>query len=124
MIDSIPCYFLTNEDTLIPCIGFNEYKKMCDKYGYIRRNIQNSTININDTDINISTIFLLFCQDSFSLSSPMQIKKKPLVYETMVFGGINDNYMERYYCINEAKKRHKEIVNLCTENIKIEENED
>lgn len=53
----------------------------------------------------------------------MQIKKNPLIYETMVFNGINDQYMERYYCINETKKRHKEIVDLCVKNIKIDKDE-
>lgn len=120
MINRLPCYFLTNEDELIPCIGFDEYKKICDKYGYTRRQIQNSKINVNNTNINISTIFLTFCYEHFSLSSPMQIRKKPLIYETAVFNGINDQYVERYYCINEAKKRHKEIVDLCVKNIKID----
>lgn len=124
MINRLPCYFLTYEDVLIPCIGFDEYQKICDKYGYIRRQIQSSKINVNNTKINISTIFLTFCHDHFSLSSPMQIKKRPLIYETMVFKGINENYGERYYCINEAKKRHKEIVDLCLKNIKIDEDED
>jgi len=119
-----PFYFLTYEDVLIPCIGFDEYKKICDKYGYIRRQIQSTKINVNDTKINISTIFLTFCHDNFSFSVPMQIKKRPLIYETMVFGGINDNYGERYYCINESKKRHEQIVDLCTKNIKIDEDED
>jgi len=120
MINRLPYYFLTNEDELIPCIGFDEYQKICDKYGYDRRQIQNSKINVNNTKINISTIFLTFCHDHFSLSSPMQIKKRPLIYETMVFGGINDIYQERYYCIDEAKKRHEQIVDLCVKNIKID----
>ena len=115
-------YFLTNKDELIPCIGVDEYLKICDKYGYIRKKIQKSKINVNNTNININTIFLLFCHDNSNFSSPMQIRKKPLIFETMVFEGINDYYMERYYCINEAKKRHKEIVDLCVKNIKIDEN--
>ncbi len=54
--------------------------------------------------IYISTIFLGL-DHSFG-SGP------PILFETMIFGGINDQYQKRYVTLEEAKKGHKETVLL------------
>lgn len=39
-------------------------------------------------------------------------KGKPLLFETMIFGGKHDQYQERYSTWEEAKEGHKKAVKL------------
>ena len=39
-------------------------------------------------------------------------KGKPLLYETMVFGGVYDHYQRKYSSRKEAMKGHKETVKM------------
>jgi len=55
-------------------------------------------------DANISTVFLGL-DHSF-------VAGKPLLFETMVFGGPHDEEMERYSTWEEAETGHKQMVNL------------
>jgi hypothetical protein len=43
---------------------------------------------------------------------------KPLIYETMIFGGKHDQYQERYYTKEEALEGHKKAVELVKNSIK------
>lgn len=54
----------------------------------------------------ISTICLM--KDHGVIENPIS----PLIFETMIFSDDTeyDGYQERYTCLNEAKKRHDEIV--------------
>lgn len=54
----------------------------------------------------ISTVFLGL-DHSFGMSR----NAVPILYETMVFGGKNDQYQERYHTREEAIKGHKRILN-------------
>jgi hypothetical protein len=61
-------------------------------------------------DIRISTVFLRI-DHSFGFG-------EPVLFETMIFGGKNDEYQERYTTWNEAEKGHEVAVKLVTDEIK------
>ena len=37
---------------------------------------------------------------------------RPILFETMIFGGEHDGYQERYHTWKEAEKGHKKALNL------------
>lgn len=55
--------------------------------------------------INVSTVFLGL-DHNFDDNGP------PLVFETMIFGGIHDQYQDRYSTIEEALAGHETAVQL------------
>jgi len=61
----------------------------------------------------ISTVFLgldhNFCFDKF-------LKHRPILFETMMFGGNLDKFQWRYSTLGEAKQGHYEIVSAIREN--------
>lgn len=61
---------------------------------------------------NVSTVFLgidhNFCFDKF-------LEHKPILFETMVFGGKFDQLQWRYSTLGEAKQGHYEIVSAIRE---------
>ena len=72
------------------------------------RYYETSNRKVNDTilpdGIHISTVFLGI-DHNFGGG-------KPLLFETMIFGGEHDNYQERYSTWNEAEKGHEKAINL------------
>lgn len=38
----------------------------------------------------------------------------PIVFETMIFGGVNDQYQERYSTYKEAEEGHRQAIYLVT----------
>lgn len=64
-----------------------------------------------DNDVMVSTVFLgLDHSYSFSDSNP-----KPILFETMIFGGDEDGYQERYATWDEAVEGHKAACKLIKE---------
>jgi len=57
-------------------------------------------------DAHVSTVFLGIDHGFGS--------DRPVLFETMVFGGEHDEYQKRYCTIEEALQRHREVVNLVT----------
>lgn len=55
-------------------------------------------------EITVSTVFLSF-DHAFGDS-------KPVLFETMIFGGEHDQYQERYYTYDEAVEGHKLACDL------------
>lgn len=55
-------------------------------------------------DVRVSTVFLGL-DHNFG-------NGKPLLFETMIFGGNRDSYQERYSTWKEAEKGHREAVKL------------
>ena len=55
-------------------------------------------------DMEISTIFLGIDHNNFGL------RGKPLLFETMIFGGDKDEKQWRWHTWKEAKKGHKRII--------------
>ncbi len=68
--------------------------------------VQQDTINVNDIEYFISTVFLYF-DHSFGNTD------EPILWETMVFSEDPEweHFQERYSSYDEALKRHKEILN-------------
>lgn len=60
-----------------------------------------------DDKITVSTIFLGV--DYSWMDKRTAVQPKPLLFETMVFGGEMDEYMERYSTLQEAKDGHERI---------------
>ena len=60
--------------------------------------------------VRISTVFL-------GLNHNFMGKGKPLIFETMVFGGKHDEYQERYSTYKEAEDGHREAVDLVRESL-------
>jgi hypothetical protein len=58
-------------------------------------------------DATISTIFL---------SLDHAYDGKPILFETMIFGGKFDGYQERYHTIEEAREGHKKAIEMVKEN--------
>ena len=56
------------------------------------------------TPVKISTVFLGL-DHNFGAG-------KPLLFETMIFGGKHDGYQERYSTYKEAEKGHQKALNL------------
>jgi hypothetical protein len=55
-------------------------------------------------DIRVSTIFLGLDHNYHG--------GKPILYETMIFGGPNDQYQQRYYTKEEALKEHAYALSI------------
>ena len=65
--------------------------------------IVDSTVINNET---VSTVFLAIDHNFGYSSNP-----KPILFETMIFGGPRDQYQERYNTWDEALEGHNRIVN-------------
>lgn len=63
---------------------------------------------VNDSEI--STVFLFSDHDFRTPSEERGPGYKPLIFETMVFGGPLDDYCERYRSLDEAKAGHARIA--------------
>ena len=46
---------------------------------------------------------------------------KPILFETMIFGGDNDMYCKRYHTYEEAEKGHQKIVRAITQGEKLDD---
>jgi hypothetical protein len=64
------------------------------------RRIKQTTIG----DVDISTVFLGMDHQIF--------EGKPMLFETMVFGGEHDRYQERYSTWEEAEAGHQKVCEL------------
>lgn len=64
--------------------------------------------HVGDTELHgcrVSTVFL-------GLDHRWDTDGDPLVFETMIFGGINDQYQERYATYEAAEAGHREACQL------------
>ncbi|MDH5919820.1 hypothetical protein L8R85_02160 [Vibrio splendidus] len=55
--------------------------------------------------ITISTVFLAMDHNHFNMYG-----NKPILFESMVFGGKYDDYQARYFTWDEAKEAHDQLV--------------
>jgi hypothetical protein len=56
-------------------------------------------------EVQVSTVFL-------GLDHNFGFGRKPLLFETMIFGGKHDQYQERYSTYKEAEKGHAVALEL------------
>jgi hypothetical protein len=61
--------------------------------------------------VRISTVFLGIDHNHFG--------GVPILFETMIFGGLNDQYQKRYHTYEGAEANHKRIVEKIKNNHKI-----
>lgn len=61
----------------------------------------------------VSTVFLGLDHNFSGLENPLDYR--PVLWETMIFGGPNDQEMWRYCSREEALKGHDAAVRLCKE---------
>jgi hypothetical protein len=95
-------YILDDDLNHVPCNGPVEYGKWLDAHPrdiIIGRN--------NFKDIAVSTVFL-----GLDLSIFLYHKSEPVLYETMIFGGKNDEYQERYCTREQAIEGHMRALDL------------
>lgn len=62
------------------------------------------------SEVLVSTVFLGI-DHCFTSSDDDDIK--PILFETLVIGGPNNEYMERYCTYQEAEEGHARIVRMC-----------
>lgn len=73
---------------------------------------------VDSTEIGearVSTVFLhvdlnFWNLEGSSLEAPPGVEMRPILFETMVFGGKYNEYQRRYCTLAEAKKGHWEVV--------------
>ena len=58
-------------------------------------------------DIHISTVFL-----GLDHGAPFRNEGRPLIFETIIFGGDNDQYQDRYSTYREAEIGHQKALNI------------
>ena len=84
-------------------------------YGSLDRIVQQSLVgDVGDEHIRVSTVFL-GVDHSFGPCS------KPLLFETMVFGGPLNGEMDRYPTWEEAEAGHKAMLNRVEDSLYCEE---
>ena len=69
------------------------------------------SISLFKTEIGISQISTVFLSMDHSLGGVIG-DGRPVLFETMVFGGEHDGYQERYHTYDQAEEGHKRIVDI------------
>lgn len=90
--------YTLNEHTPVPCNDLLEWARWFEKAD--RRVAQNMI-----GDVCVSTVFLGIDHRFGGLGLP-------LLFETMIFGGIHDQYQDRCSTWEEAEKMHSDAVAL------------
>jgi hypothetical protein len=99
-------------------LNYNYYYKLVNKKpvvcnmeeGALEFHKERHVAETNIGDIFISTVFLVI-NHAFD-------DGEPILFETMIFGGVHGGYCERYATWEEAEKGHKRAVELCNQIIK------
>ena len=89
--------YILNGKTPVECNDLMEWAKQMERKNRI---VEQSQFG----DVKVSTVFLGL-DHSFGGG-------KPLLFETMIFGGENDQYQERYSTWDEAVEGHKKACDL------------
>ena len=99
-------YILDENHEVKPTMNVKEFAESFENFK--RRVVKNDYL---ENDVRVSTVFLGLDYD-FTWRSITVINPKPLVFETLIFGGENDGYQKRYSTWDEAIKGHEAAVNL------------
>jgi hypothetical protein len=88
----------------------NNNPVQCDLFTYCEWSSKSFRKRIVQQDslpggIRVSTVFLCL-NHAFGDNEP------PILFETMIFGGENDGYQERYCTWDEAKEGHQKAIEL------------
>ena len=71
---------------------------------FLDRKIFRDVFNIYDEDVSVSTVFL-YMDHSFNGGTP-------LLFETMIFGGLHNNHQLRYSTWEDAEKGHEDCCQM------------
>ena len=82
--------YLLKDGKLTTTKNLSEWEKWCDE---INNRIIARTILEEDTIVEVCTVFL-------ALDQNLRSRGKPILFETMVFGGEVDGHTERYSTLN------------------------
>ena len=92
-------YKLDKENNPMICDAFQDYLKW-EEENVNQKKVKQDTIG----EILVSTVFLSL-DHSFG-------GEKPLLWETMIFGGEHDQYQDRYSSYEDALKGHQQALDL------------
>jgi hypothetical protein len=95
-------YVLDEEHNVVPCQGMKDWKERY--YESSNRVVKKTFVGKQE----VSTVFLGM-DHGFSWIFKTE-ENRPVVFETMVFGGKSDEFQERYCTWDEAVKGHDEVV--------------
>lgn len=93
-------FILTDDHTVVP-VNYQEYIDWQMKRGNLGP-VRVGFANIKD-GVDVSTVFL-------GLNHQHDPDGSPLVFETMVMGGVRDGWMDRYSTWAQAAKGHAKTV--------------
>lgn len=100
-------YKLDSDNNPIPCSSIIEYQEWVKKHGTTVA--ESSFLDTGGEKIQVSTVFLGL---DHSYNSTI-----PILWETMVFGGLLNQEQQRYASFQEALKGHNEVVDYAKKTI-------
>jgi hypothetical protein len=101
-------WYILNEDKTVTAVPNGEYPKLGD-YKNSVKHVGNSFIGKQ----RVSTVFLHF-DHSLNFGTPTK-PSEPVLFESMIFGGVNNEYQRRYHTYNEALEGHNNLVRALEE---------
>lgn len=100
-----PQWYILNGHEPVPTDDIREWGEFMEK---VDRHVRKTHIG----DAMISTVFLAILHPGGYL------------FESLVFGGVHDGYMDRYYTWDEAEQGHDRIIDMLVDSLADEQNTD
>lgn len=97
----IPLYYILDGKIPKPCRDMEEWAR---KFDIENRIVAHDTISDEVDQVLVSTVFL-----GIDHAIPID-GRRPILFESMVFGGILDGEMARYSTWQEAENGHAELL--------------
>lgn len=101
--ESPRCWVLDEDENAKPCWDIKKWVKIIEG----NRKVANDVLQ---DDTIVSTVFLGL-DHSFGLGGP------PVLWETMIFGGVHNEYQDRYCSKQEAIKGHEKALKLAVKDL-------
>jgi hypothetical protein len=101
-------YVLDEAGNPMPATSLRSWGEWLQNGGDQARRVAKTTIG----DVWISTVFLALDHSHYGLGSRNPLSYKPVLWETMIFGGPHDGYQERYSSREAAIEGHRKAVQL------------
>lgn len=101
-------WYKLNEDHSVEVLPDGEYPKL-NEFNGPTKHLGNNYIG----DQRVSTVFLHF-DHGLNFGTPTE-PSEPVLFESMIFGGIHDEYQRRYCTYQEALEGHTNLVKALEE---------
>lgn len=108
---SRPMYFRLRRKKAYP-VAVQNVLKWGSFFGHQNRTVSRKKIGKGKNRVVISTVFL-------GIDHSHGFSKYPILFETMVFGGLNNLYQQRYRTWNEAARGHRKICKMIMKDFNI-----